>query len=69
MRQMFQLITSGHIKAIAPRTVFAYNDIAGAVRYMRGGAHIGKIIISRSASPDLTIVPVSLLRCSLASSK
>ncbi|PYI04018.1 putative PKS-like enzyme [Aspergillus sclerotiicarbonarius CBS 121057] len=60
MKQMFDLINGGHIRPIEQRTVFPYSDIAGAIRYMRGGAHIGKIIISRDAAqsnPEVPIIP------------
>ncbi|GLA87701.1 type I Iterative Polyketide synthase (PKS) [Aspergillus tubingensis] len=60
MTKMFELLASGSIRPIEPRTVFPYRDIAGAIRYMRGGEHIGKIIISREApdnDPNVPIVP------------
>ncbi|KAK1140322.1 Type I Iterative Polyketide synthase (PKS) [Aspergillus melleus] len=52
MRQMFDLIDGGHIRPIKPRKVFPYAGIADAIRYMRGGTHIGKIVVSREASPE-----------------
>ncbi|KAL4903835.1 hypothetical protein BDW74DRAFT_179426 [Aspergillus multicolor] len=64
LKRIFDLINGGHIRPIAPRTMFGYSDIAGAIRYMRGGAHIGKIIISRDAPqycPDVLVVPAE--RC------
>lgn len=59
MTKMFELLASGSIRPIEPRTVFPYRDIAGAIRYMRGGEHIGKIIISREAPDNDPNVPVS----------
>lgn len=48
---MFDLLHRGHIKPIQPRKVFSYTEIGDAIRYMRGGTHIGKIVISRATAP------------------
>ncbi|CBF79115.1 hypothetical protein AN7084.2 [Aspergillus nidulans FGSC A4] len=65
LKRIFDLIHGGHIRPIAPRTVYAYSNIAAAIRYMRGGAHIGKIIISRDAPQNCTDVPVMPVQKSL----
>ncbi len=46
LSRMFQLILEGHIKPIYPMKIFSFSKIADAFRYMRGGSHIGKIVIS-----------------------
>lgn len=57
LSQTFKLIGEGHIKPISPRKVFSFGDVVDAFRYMRGGSHIGKIVISDS--PDRSVqVPV-----------
>ena len=56
--QIFDLIAQKHIKPIAPMTIFPFEGIPAAFRYMRGGNHIGKIVISNG--PDAEIhIPVS----------
>ncbi|OJZ89332.1 hypothetical protein ASPFODRAFT_204330 [Aspergillus luchuensis CBS 106.47] len=61
MTKMFELLASGSIRPIEPGTVFPYRDIAGAIRYMRGGEHIGKIIISREAPDNDPNVPEQIV--------
>ncbi|KAJ5100194.1 PKS-like enzyme [Penicillium angulare] len=58
MTKLFELINGGHIRPLEPRTEFAYNDIVGAIRYMRGGAHVGKIVVSRNLPGSNTKVPI-----------
>ncbi|KUI66525.1 Lovastatin diketide synthase LovF [Cytospora mali] len=40
------LIVAGHLKPIGPVTTFSFTDIPGAFRHMRGGTHVGKIVIT-----------------------
>ncbi|BCS06389.1 putative secondary metabolism biosynthetic enzyme [Aspergillus luchuensis] len=61
MTKLFELLASGSVRPIEPRTVFPYQDIAGAIRYMRGGEHIGKIIISREAPDNDPNVPEQIV--------
>ena len=57
MSQIFALYEGGHIKPIHPVKVFPFEDIPAAFAYMRGGRHLGKIVISNG--PDANIeVPV-----------
>ena len=58
LKQVFALIAEGQIKPISPVTVFPFEDIASAFRYMRDGKHIGKIVISNGRQVDVK-VPVS----------
>lgn len=46
LRQMMALLFAGHIKPIGPMKTFPFTDIPGAFRYMRGGTHVGKIVIT-----------------------
>lgn len=56
--QMFDLIAQKHIKPILPMKIFPFEDIPAAFRYMRGGNHIGKTVISNGPDADIH-VPVS----------
>lgn len=47
---MMSLIFAGHVKPISPMKTFPFTDIPGAFRYMRGGTHVGKIVITNG--PD-----------------
>lgn len=51
------LLVAGHIKPISPRSIFPFDRIPDAMRYMRSGEHIGKIVISDGDVED-TRVPV-----------
>lgn len=44
--QMMDLLARGHIKPISPIKTFNFDDIASAFRFMRGGNHFGKIVIT-----------------------
>ncbi|KAL4867992.1 hypothetical protein BDV12DRAFT_209443 [Aspergillus spectabilis] len=57
MAQLFVLYDGGHIQPIHPIKVFPFEDIPAAFAYMRGGRHIGKIVIS-SGEAAAVQVPV-----------
>ncbi|KAI0010787.1 hypothetical protein F4779DRAFT_638417 [Xylariaceae sp. FL0662B] len=50
-----KLLVVGHIKPIAPRKVFTFDKIPDAIRYMRSGEHIGKIVISNTDAEDVKV--------------
>ncbi len=54
------LASKGHIKPISPMTIFPFEDIVSAFRYMRGGNHVGKVVISNETTNNIKI-PVSLV--------
>ncbi len=54
---MMDLASKGHIKPIAPVTVFPFEDIVSAFIYMRGGNHLGKVVISNGTT-SIANVPV-----------
>ena len=60
LNQVFALLAEGHIKPISPITVFPFEEVASAFRFMRDGKHMGKIVISNGQEVDVR-VPVSLL--------
>lgn len=55
---MFKLLADGHIRPIDPITVFGFDDITSAFRYMRDGKHMGKMVISNGSSAEVKL-PVS----------
>lgn len=59
LSEMMKLIKDGHVKPIFPVTVFPFEDIVSALRYIRAGNHIGKVVISNGSS-NSTEVPVSI---------
>ena len=63
---IFDLVDSGHLRPIHPITTFVFDDIPSALAYIRGGRHIGKIVIS-SGQEDVEVpirpaVPTLMLR-------
>lgn len=58
LSQLFEMLNKRYVKPIKPRTVFPYSKIGDAIRYMRGGTHMGKIIISRKAENSTPLVPI-----------
>ncbi|KAL5372036.1 hypothetical protein DPSP01_013809 [Paraphaeosphaeria sporulosa] len=58
LSQLFEMLNGRHVRPIEPRTVFPYSKIGDAIRYMRGGTHMGKIIISREAENSTPLVPI-----------
>lgn len=55
--ELFVLINSGHLKSISPITTFPFDNIVGALSYIRSGRHLGKIVISHADNPD-ALVPI-----------
>ncbi|KAH6662359.1 hypothetical protein B0J14DRAFT_288058 [Halenospora varia] len=46
LSEMMDLVKAGHITPIAPVTVFPFEEIASAFRFLRGATHLGKVVIS-----------------------
>ncbi|KAK8144631.1 hypothetical protein G3M48_005561 [Beauveria asiatica] len=55
MGQIFALYKRGHIKPIHPIKVFPFEDIPAAFAYMRGGRHLGKIVISNGPNAKIEV--------------
>ena len=51
----FDLVANGHIKPIAPIKIYPFSEIVDAFRYMRGGSHVGKIVISDGLKRDIEV--------------
>jgi NADPH:quinone reductase-like Zn-dependent oxidoreductase len=58
MTKLFELLDGRHVKPINPIHIFSFSDVANAVRYLRAGKHIGKVVISDGLDPKIS-VPVS----------
>ncbi|KAH8703520.1 hypothetical protein BGW36DRAFT_393834 [Talaromyces proteolyticus] len=65
LRQTVELLTDGHIKPIRIDKIFSFAQIADAFRYMRGGKHIGKVVISDQDRSNIKVMvqaPLPILR-------
>jgi NADPH:quinone reductase-like Zn-dependent oxidoreductase len=59
LSELMALVDKGHVKPISPITVFPFEDIVSAFRYLRSGGHIGKVVISNGLTSSVE-VPVKL---------
>jgi NADPH:quinone reductase-like Zn-dependent oxidoreductase len=64
LARLFELFDGGHIKPINPIHRFSWTEIPSAVRFLRPGTHIGKVVLSDGAGAKVQ-VPVSSTVCSL----
>lgn len=55
LKETFDLVELGGVKPIDPRIVYGFDDIPKALTQLRGGKHIGKMVISRLAAPDVNV--------------
>ncbi|TVY51056.1 Fumagillin dodecapentaenoate synthase [Lachnellula cervina] len=55
LARLFELIKNGHVKPIAPIHTFSFSDVPSAVRFLRAGKHIGKIVITDGLEPDIKV--------------
>ncbi|KAL1642561.1 Type I Iterative PKS [Diplodia intermedia] len=53
--KLMPLVEERIVKPITPMSVFPFEDIPAALHYMRGGKHVGKLVISNNSSPDVTV--------------
>ncbi|KAI0533592.1 PKSKA1 [Xylaria digitata] len=53
--ELFELIENGHIKPINPIHTFSWAEIPSAIRFLRGGNHIGKIVLSDNSSDNIQV--------------
>ncbi|RFU76423.1 polyketide synthase [Trichoderma arundinaceum] len=58
MSQLFELIESNRIKPISPIHQFSWADIPSAIRFLRTGKHMGKIVLSDGGPNAKIEVPV-----------
>lgn len=55
MTKLFELLEGRHVKPINPIHIFSFIDVANAVRYLRAGKHISKVVISDSPEPKISV--------------
>lgn len=55
LQKVRQLLLDGHIKPISPVKIFPFAQLRDAMRYMRSGEHMGKIVLSTGDADDLTV--------------
>ncbi|KAK4156109.1 hypothetical protein C8A00DRAFT_41378 [Chaetomidium leptoderma] len=55
LQKVRQMLVAGHIKPISPVKVFPFTQIRDAMRYMRSGEHMGKIVLSTGDLEDIRI--------------
>ncbi|TGJ81907.1 hypothetical protein E0Z10_g6842 [Xylaria hypoxylon] len=53
--KLFELIEGSHIKPINPIHTFSWSEIPSAIRFLRGGNHIGKIVLSDNSSNNIQV--------------
>ncbi|KAI1145653.1 reducing type I polyketide synthase [Nemania diffusa] len=55
LKETFELFEKGHIKPITPTREFSFDQIPDALRLIRSGRHIGKLVVTRSREPNLQV--------------
>ncbi|KAI8283963.1 Fumagillin dodecapentaenoate synthase [Colletotrichum sp. SAR11_57] len=55
MTKLFELLEGRHVKPINPIHIFSFTDVANAVRYLRAGKHIGKVVISDGPEAKISV--------------
>jgi D-arabinose 1-dehydrogenase-like Zn-dependent alcohol dehydrogenase len=53
--ELSQLIADGNVPPLLPRTLLSYEEIPKALRLLREGTHIGKIVISDDRGTKLAV--------------
>ncbi|KAB8230322.1 uncharacterized protein BDW43DRAFT_314191 [Aspergillus alliaceus] len=56
LKRLFVLLEAGHVKPVHVATTFGWDNISGAMRYMRSVNHIGKIVITSGEEPVPVLV-------------
>ncbi|KAJ5773670.1 hypothetical protein N7457_008566 [Penicillium paradoxum] len=51
LKRLFVLLEAGHVKPVHVATTFGWDNMSGAMRYMRSANHIGKIVITSGDEP------------------
>ncbi|KAL2881421.1 hypothetical protein SGCOL_002986 [Colletotrichum sp. CLE4] len=55
MTKLFELVNEGHVRPIAPIHRFSFSDVPSAIRFLRAGKHIGKVVISDGPTGEPTV--------------
>ena len=59
-REVLDLYQNRKLKDVSPRNVFSYSELHKAFRFMEGGKHIGKIVITVAAEDQVMVCSLSL---------
>lgn len=51
LKRLFVLLEAGHVKPVHVAKTFGWDNVSGAMRYMRSANHIGKIVITSGEEP------------------
>lgn len=51
LKRLFVLLEAGHVKPVSVAMTFGWDNVSGAMRYMRSANHIGKIVITSGDKP------------------
>jgi acyl transferase domain-containing protein/NADPH:quinone reductase-like Zn-dependent oxidoreductase len=65
LKRLFELFEQGHIAPIKPIKQFSWSDVPSAIRYMRNGQHMGKIILYDGENPAVQVpvrFPIGFLK-------
>jgi len=57
------LVAKGHIRPIAPLTVFQFEEIDAAFHFLRQGSHVGKVVISSGDDRVVNVEVCEILCC------
>ncbi|PSN59528.1 PKSKA1 [Corynespora cassiicola Philippines] len=55
LAKLFELLEGGHIKPINPVHCFSWSEIPSAIRFLRPGTHIGKVVLSDGADAKVQV--------------
>ncbi|GIZ44216.1 hypothetical protein CKM354_000742000 [Cercospora kikuchii] len=55
LSKLFELIKAGRVKPINPIHRFSWTDIPAAIRFLRPGNHIGKVVLSDGADAKIDV--------------
>lgn len=53
--EMMELYVKGHIQPIFPMKIFPFEEVGEALRYLRGGSHLGKVVVSNGPNATVTL--------------
>ncbi|KAF4452204.1 Acyl transferase/acyl hydrolase/lysophospholipase [Fusarium austroafricanum] len=56
LSKIFELIGNGHIKPITPMHYFSFSEVPSAIRFLRAGTHIGKVVITDGDNPNVQVL-------------
>ncbi|KAF3490687.1 Lovastatin diketide synthase LovF 17 [Arthroderma uncinatum] len=58
LSKLFELINDGHVAPINPIHRFSWSDIPSAIRFLRSGKHMGKIVLSDGGADAKIHAPI-----------